>query len=79
MGGAPITTHYDERKLSAAAMDTIRRGSVGAVTVKGATGGIDRGVASEIGGYKLPRFSVAAQGGLGPDGEVHPTKDETSV
>ncbi len=58
VGGVPITTHYDERKLSVAAMDTIRRGSVGTVTVKGITGGVDRG--DSIGGMK--RFSVADQG-----------------
>lgn len=59
VGGVPVTTHYDERKLSAAAMETIRRGSVGSVTVKGFTGGIDRG--DSIAGMK--RFSVAGKGG----------------
>lgn len=52
-----ISTHYDERKLSVAAMDTIRRGSVGTVTVKGVTGGIDRGEG------RMARFSVSQQGG----------------
>ena len=33
----------DEKRLSVAAQDTIRRGSVGVVTLKGVTGGIDRG------------------------------------
>lgn len=59
VGGVPITTHYDERKLSVAAVESIRRSSVGVVTVKGITGGVDRG--DSIGGMK--RFSVANRGG----------------
>ncbi|KAK5166936.1 uncharacterized protein LTR77_007665 [Saxophila tyrrhenica] len=41
VGGALTTTHYDEKRLSVVAQDEIRRGSVGAVTVKGVTGGIN--------------------------------------
>ena len=41
VGGAVTTVHYDEKRLSVAAQDTIRRGSVGTVTIKGATGGIN--------------------------------------
>ena len=36
-----MTTHYDEKRLSVVAMENVRRGSVGAVTVKGMTGGIN--------------------------------------
>lgn len=43
VGGVPLTVHYDEKRLSVAAQEAVRRGSVGAVTVKGATGGIDFG------------------------------------
>ena len=54
VSGGMISTHYDERKLSAAAIETVRRGSVGTVTVKGVTGGIDRGEPVPA----LRRFSV---------------------
>lgn len=54
LGGGITTTHYDERKLSAAALETVRRGSVGTVTVKGVTGGIDKGEPVPA----LRRFSV---------------------
>ena len=42
VGGVLTTTHYDEKRLSVAAQDQIRRGSVGAVTVKGVTGGVNQ-------------------------------------
>jgi FHS family L-fucose permease-like MFS transporter len=42
LGGAVTTTHYDEKRLSVAAVENIRRGSVGAVSVKGITGGINQ-------------------------------------
>ncbi|KAK5136791.1 hypothetical protein LTR08_002087 [Meristemomyces frigidus] len=41
VGGALTTVHYDEKRLSVAAMEEVRRGSVGAVTVKGMTGGLN--------------------------------------
>lgn len=41
VGGGLITTHYDEKRLSVVAQEEIRRGSVGAVTIKGVTGGIN--------------------------------------
>ena len=41
VGGALTTTHYDEKRLSVVAQEEIRRGSVGAVTIKGVTGGIN--------------------------------------
>jgi FHS family L-fucose permease-like MFS transporter len=41
VGGGLITTHYDEKRLSVVAQEQIRRGSVGAVTIKGVTGGIN--------------------------------------
>jgi MFS transporter, FHS family, L-fucose permease len=41
VGGAMTTTHYDEKRLSVVAREEIRRGSVGAVTIKGVTGGIN--------------------------------------
>ena len=41
VGGVMNTVHYDEKRLSVAARDDIRRASVGAVTVKGVTGGIN--------------------------------------
>jgi len=41
VGGVMQTVHYDEKRLSVVAMEEIRRGSVGAVTVKGATGGVN--------------------------------------
>ena len=31
VGGGIITTHYDEKRLSVAALETVRRGSVGYV------------------------------------------------
>lgn len=43
LGGVITTTHYDEKRLSVAAIENVRRGSVGAVTVKGVTGGINSG------------------------------------
>jgi len=42
VGGVVETVHYDEKRLSVAAQDEVRRGSVGVVTVKGATGGLNR-------------------------------------
>lgn len=54
VGGGMITTHYDERKLSATAMEAVRRGSVGTAYVKNVTGGIDRGEPVPA----LRRFSV---------------------
>ena len=56
IGGGITTTHYDEKRLSVAAMETIRRGSVGTVRIKGATGGIDRG--EPVDAPVLRRFSV---------------------
>lgn len=41
IGGVIETVHYDEKRLSIAAQEEVRRGSVGAVTVKGVTGGIN--------------------------------------
>lgn len=41
VGGAITTTHYDEKRLSVVAQENIRRGSVGAVTIKGITGGVN--------------------------------------
>ena len=54
VGGGMITTHYDEKRLSVAALETVRRGSVGSVTIKGVTGGVDRGEPVPA----LRRFSV---------------------
>ena len=54
VGGGITTTHYDEKRLSVAALDTVRRGSVGTVTIKGVTGGIDKG--EPVQGMR--RFSV---------------------
>ncbi|KAK5123548.1 hypothetical protein LTR85_002586 [Meristemomyces frigidus] len=41
VGGVIETVHYDEKRLSVAAQDEVRRGSVGHVTVKGVTGGVN--------------------------------------
>lgn len=40
-GGVVSTVHYDEKRLSVAAQEEVRRGSVGVVTVKGVTGGVN--------------------------------------
>jgi len=42
LGGVVTTTHYDEKRLSVATVDNIRRASVGNVTVKGVTGGVNQ-------------------------------------
>ena len=42
VGGAITTVHYDEKRLSVAAQDEVRRGSVGMASVKGITGGINK-------------------------------------
>jgi len=54
VGGGIITTHYDEKRLSVAALEQVRRGSVGTVTIKGVTGGVDKGEPVPA----LRRFSV---------------------
>ncbi|KAK4549483.1 hypothetical protein LTR36_006480 [Oleoguttula mirabilis] len=41
VGGVIETVHYDEKRLSIAAQEEVRRGSVGGVTVKGVTGGVN--------------------------------------
>ncbi|KAK0942043.1 hypothetical protein LTR48_003579 [Friedmanniomyces endolithicus] len=41
VGGVISTVHYDEKRLSIAAQEEVRRGSIGAVTVKGVTGGVN--------------------------------------
>nr|POE49114.1 glucose/galactose transporter [Quercus suber] len=41
-GGVVSTVHYDEKRLSVVACEDIRRNSVGAVEVSGATGGIGK-------------------------------------
>jgi FHS family L-fucose permease-like MFS transporter len=41
VGGVVSTVHYDEKRLSVSAVENIRRSSVGAVSVKGATGGVN--------------------------------------
>lgn len=41
VGGVVETVHYDEKRLSVAAVENIRRASVGDVTVKGVTGGVN--------------------------------------
>lgn len=41
VGGVIQTVHYDEKRLSVSAVENIRRSSVGAVSVKGATGGVN--------------------------------------
>ncbi|OQO13325.1 hypothetical protein B0A48_01553 [Cryoendolithus antarcticus] len=47
VGGVIATTHYDEKRLSVAAVENVRRASIGDVTVKGATGGINHGGKAE--------------------------------
>lgn len=42
VGGVVSTVHYDEKRLSVVAMENVRRGSVGAVSVKAVTGGINQ-------------------------------------
>ncbi|KXL47995.1 hypothetical protein M433DRAFT_5639 [Acidomyces richmondensis BFW] len=42
VGGVVSTVHYDEKRLSVVAMENVRRGSVGAVSVKGVTGGVNQ-------------------------------------
>lgn len=42
VGGVIQTVHYDEKRLSVVAREEIRRGSVGVVSVKGVTGGLNR-------------------------------------
>lgn len=41
VGGVVSTVHYDEKRLSVVAIEAIRKNSVGAVSVKGATGGVN--------------------------------------
>ncbi|KAM0699286.1 hypothetical protein Q7P36_001333 [Cladosporium allicinum] len=41
VGGVVETVHYDEKRLSVSAIENIRRSSVGAVSVKGTTGGVN--------------------------------------
>ncbi|KAL1589452.1 hypothetical protein WHR41_01599 [Cladosporium halotolerans] len=41
VGGVMSTVHYDEKRLSVVAVENIRKGSIGAVSVKGATGGVN--------------------------------------
>jgi len=41
VGVVVSTVHYDEKRLSVSAVENIRRSSVGAVSVKGATGGVN--------------------------------------
>ena len=41
VGGVMETVHYDEKRMSITAVENIRRSSVGAVSVKGATGGVN--------------------------------------
>lgn len=41
VGGVVETVHYDQKRLSVAAQEEVRRGSVGAVSVKGVTGGLN--------------------------------------
>jgi len=41
VGGVMETVHYDEKRMSISAVENIRRSSVGAVSVKGATGGVN--------------------------------------
>lgn len=47
VGGVVTTTHYDEKRLSVAAVENVRRASIGDVTVKGVTGGINHGGKAE--------------------------------
>lgn len=42
VGGVVSTVHYDEKRLSVVAQENVRRGSIGAVSVKGVTGGINK-------------------------------------
>jgi len=42
IGGVATTVHYDEKRLSIAAQEEIRRGSVGGMSVKAVTGGINK-------------------------------------
>jgi MFS transporter, FHS family, L-fucose permease len=42
VGGVVETVHYDEKRLSVVGLEAVRRGSVGAVSVKGVTGGINK-------------------------------------
>jgi FHS family L-fucose permease-like MFS transporter len=41
VGGVVQTVHYDEKRLSVSAIENIRRNSIGAASVKGATGGVN--------------------------------------
>jgi FHS family L-fucose permease-like MFS transporter len=41
VGGVIQTVHYDEKRLSVSAIENIRRSSIGAASVKGATGGVN--------------------------------------
>jgi len=41
VGGVINTVHYDEKRLSVAAREEVRRGSVGGASVKGVTGGVN--------------------------------------
>lgn len=40
LGGVVETVHYDEKRMSVAAIEEVRRNSVGAVSVNGVTGGV---------------------------------------
>ncbi|WPG98252.1 Hypothetical protein R9X50_00104000 [Acrodontium crateriforme] len=42
LGGVVTTVHYDEKRLSVANIEEVRRGSIGAVSVKGVTGGVNK-------------------------------------
>jgi len=42
VGGVVETVHYDQKRLSIAAQDEVRRGSVGSVGVAGVTGGVGK-------------------------------------
>ena len=42
VGGVMNTVHYDEKRLSVVSRDEIRRASVGMVSVKGVTGGVNQ-------------------------------------
>lgn len=42
VGGVINTVHYDEKRLSIAAQEEVRRGSVGSVGVSGVTGGVGK-------------------------------------
>jgi len=41
VGGVIETVHYDEKRMSIAAIEEVRRSSVGAASVKGVTGGVN--------------------------------------